>query len=71
MNTRTLLASATLALGALVLAAVPAHANGPALYPGATNKLNQLNQLGQLSQVTGALDPVLGLLAPVTSVVPL
>ncbi|MER5399824.1 hypothetical protein [Streptomyces sp. NPDC002599] len=79
MNRRILLTSATFAVGTLAVTAVPANAdveppkpdNDMSIYPGATNKLNQLNQLGQLSQVTGALDPVFGLLAPVTSVVPL
>ncbi|WP_234321143.1 hypothetical protein [Streptomyces katrae] len=66
-----MLTSSALVLGALALAAGPANADDQSIHPGATNKLNQLNQLGQLSQVAGALDPVFGLLAPVTSVVPL
>ncbi|MEV8535840.1 hypothetical protein [Streptomyces sp. NPDC051211] len=78
MNTRTLLASAVLAVGVLAVAAVPASADGgppkpdqdTSIYPGATNKLDPLNQVGQLSLATGALDPVFGLLAPVTGVVP-
>lgn len=69
MNMRTLLTSSAIAIGALALAAGPAEADDRLSLP--TNKLNQLNQLGQLSQVTGAFDPVFGLLAPVTGVVPL
>ncbi|MBT2386892.1 hypothetical protein [Streptomyces sp. ISL-11] len=70
--TRTLLASAALALGGLALTALPAHAEGPPAGAGAVGQLAQLSQLSQLSrlsQTTGALNPMFGLLAPFTSVV--
>ncbi|MGK5547214.1 hypothetical protein ACSNOH_21130 [Streptomyces sp. URMC 127] len=41
------------------------------LYPDGTNQLNKLNQLNQLGQVTQALDPVLGILAPVAGALPM
>ncbi|WP_424889861.1 hypothetical protein [Streptomyces sp. XH2] len=41
------------------------------IYPDGTNQLNKLNQLNQLGQASQALDPVLGLLAPVTGLLPM
>ncbi|MGA5130442.1 hypothetical protein QZH56_11920 [Streptomyces olivoreticuli] len=38
--------------------------------PDGTRELGKLNQLGQVTQVTKALDPALGLLAPITGLVP-
>ncbi|MEV6671665.1 hypothetical protein [Streptomyces sp. NPDC051162] len=38
--------------------------------PDGTKQLEKLNQLGQITQVTKAADPLLGLLAPVTGLVP-
>jgi hypothetical protein len=71
MNTRTLLPAA-LALGALAMAAAPAHADGgsSSISSDGTSQLAKLNQLGQVTQVTKAADPSLGLLAPVTGLVP-
>ncbi|MFD5074796.1 hypothetical protein [Streptomyces sp. NPDC058371] len=68
-NTRILLASAALAVGGLALTALPATADSPA--PAPAGQLGQLGQLNPLSQATGALNPVFGLLAPVTSTLPL
>ncbi|MGW1073582.1 hypothetical protein [Streptomyces sp. NPDC002537] len=45
------------------------------IYPGATkqidNGLKQTNQLGQAAKAFEALDPVLGLVRPVTSLLPM
>ncbi|MBF6049936.1 hypothetical protein GO001_32935 [Streptomyces sp. NRRL B-1677] len=41
------------------------------IYPDATNQLGKLNQLNQVGQATQALDPVLGILAPVTGLLPM
>ncbi|MEU3756774.1 hypothetical protein AB0H17_29150 [Streptomyces olivoreticuli] len=38
--------------------------------PDGTKQLEKLNQLGQITQVTKAADPLLGLLSPVTGLVP-
>ncbi|WP_159395286.1 hypothetical protein [Streptomyces albireticuli] len=51
----------------------PPQMQDMSIYPGATNQLGQLNKLGQISEVgkaASALDPVLGLLAPVTGLLP-
>lgn len=68
-NARTLLTSAVLALGAVAVAAAPANAS-LSISPDGTKELGKLNQLGQITQVTKAADPLLGLLAPVTGLVP-
>lgn len=41
------------------------------IYPDATNQLGKLNQLGKVGQATQALDPVLGILSPVTGLLPM
>ncbi len=38
--------------------------------PDGTRELSKLNQLGQVTQVTKAADPLLGLLSPITGLVP-
>ncbi|GGW13245.1 hypothetical protein GCM10018980_71200 [Streptomyces capoamus] len=64
-NARKLAVTTALAVAGLSLASLPAQAD-----ENPTDGVGKLNQLNQPGRATQALDPVLGLLAPVTGLLP-